>query len=374
MESPHYIWQTAGWPALLYDRAAVSVQLGAARRAQGLFDARLQMLEAQEHQELVSEAWTQEAVATAAIEGEELDLLAVRSSVMRRLGVTHSPGSPVPRYVDGLLDIMDDAVTRAQQPVTAARVQGWQAALFPTGYSGMRRIKVGAWRDDDKPMQVVSGPEGRETVHYEAPPAARVPQEMDTFLRWFESQAEPDLLLKAAVAHLWFESIHPFEDGNGRVGRVLVDVVLAREAGQSSRLVRISQRLHQRRNDYYDLLERTQRGELDVTPWVAWFLEQVRVAWQEAADIVDAALGKARFWGSHANKDVSPRQRKAVNLLLDAGPLGFEGGLSTRKYASISSASKPTAFRDLADLAEKGLLKQVGAGRSTRYYVNKDRW
>lgn len=332
------------------------------------------MLGAQEHQELVSEAWTQEAVATAAIEGEELDLLAVRSSVMRRLGVTHSPGSPVARNVDGLLDIMDDAVTRAQQPLTAERVQGWQAALFPTGYSGMRRIKVGAWRDEDKPMQVVSGPDGRETVHYEAPPAARVPQEMDTFLRWFESQAEPDLLLKAAVAHLWFESIHPFEDGNGRVGRVLVDVALAREAGQSSRLVRISQRLQQRRNDYYDRLERTQRGELDVTPWVTWFLEQVRVAWQEAADIVDAALEKARFWGSHANKDVSPRQRKAVNVLLDAGPLGFEGGLSTRKYASITSASKPTAFRDLADLTQKGLLKQLGAGRSTRYHVNKDGW
>ena len=332
------------------------------------------MLGVPEHQELVSEAWTQEAVATAAIEGEALDLLAVRSSVMRRLGVTHSPGSPVPRDVDGLLDIMDDAVTRARQPLTAERLQGWQAALFPTGYSGMRRIRVGAWRDDDKPMQVVSGPQGRETVHYEAPPAARLKKEMDTFLRWFESQAEPDSLLKAAVAHLWFETIHPFEDGNGRVGRVLVGMVLAREAGPSSRLVRISQRLRQRRNDYYDLLERTQRGELDVTPWVTWFLEQVRVAWQEAADTVDAALEKGRFWGSHADKDVSPRQRKAVNVLLDAGRLGFEGGLSTRKYAGIAGASRPTAFRDLADLAEKGLFKQVGAGRSTRYYICKDGW
>ena len=330
------------------------------------------MLGATERQELASEAWTQEAVATSAIEGEQLDLLAVRSSVLRRLGVRAPAGPAVPRSVDGLLDVMDDAVTHAATPMAAERLQGWQAALFPTGFSGMHRIKVGAWRD--APMQIVSGPAGRETVHYEAPPADQVPAEMQAFLRWFESDAEPDHLLKAAVGHLWFETIHPFEDGNGRIGRALVDLVLAREAGESSRLVRISQRLQQHRGAYYDELEFAQHGGLEVTRWVLWFLAQVRAAWEEAATVVDAALEKGRFWNAHAQSNVNPRQRKAVNVLLDAGPNGFEGGLSTRKYASLTTASKPTAYRDLSELAEMGMLRQVGAGRSTRYYINKEGW
>jgi Fic family protein len=372
VETPHLVWQAPGWPALTYDRSQVASQLSAARHARGMLEARWAMLNPTERQELASEAWTQEALATSAIEGEQLDLMAVRSSVLRRLGVRTTAGPAAPRSVDGLLDVMDDAVTHADSPLTADRLQGWQAALFPTGFSGRHRIRVGAWRD--APMQIVSGPAGRETVHYEAPRADRVPAEMDVFLRWFESETEPDQLLKAAVGHLWFETIHPFDDGNGRIGRALVDLVLAREAGESSRLVCISQRLQQHRGAYYDELEHAQHGGLDVTRWLLWFLAQVRAAWEEAAAVVDAALEKGRFWGAHAESDVNPRQRKAVNVLLEAGPHGFEGGLSTRKYASLTHASKPTAYRDLAELSARGLLKQVGAGRSTRYYVNKEGW
>ena len=372
MQSPHLLWQCPGWPGMHYDAATIGEALARAKRAQGVVEGKLSALGFGEQQALAAEAWAQEAMATSAIEGEHLDLLAVRSSVARRLGVDVPKGPVTPRHVDGLLDIMDDAVRRAAQPLTDERLYGWQAALFPTGYSGMRPILVGRYRTN--PMQIVSGPDGHETVHFEAPAADAVPGEMANFLAWFNAERGEDLLLKAALAHLWFETIHPFDDGNGRVGRNIVDLCLAREAGESSRLVRISQQLLQVRDAYYDALGDAQHGDLEITAWLTWFIEQVRLAWERAASVVDASLAKARFWSVHGAIDLTTRQRKAVNSLLDRGPGGFEGGLNTRKYVSLTGASRATASRELMELAELGVLAQAGAGRSVRYYINLPGW
>ncbi len=345
-----------------------------ARRAQGAVEGKLAAIGFEQRQEIAAETWTQEALSTAAIEGERLDLEAVRSSIARRLGVSQSKSTNTPRHVDGLLDVMDDAVTQADKPVTHERLHAWQAALFPTGYSGMSRIRVGGYREHAEPMQIVSGRIGRETVHYEAPPSAAVPVEMERFLAWLDGPIEPSGLVKAALAHLWFETIHPFEDGNGRVGRAIVDLVLARDAGEPGRVLRISQQLLSRRGEYYEQLERAQHGALDVTAWVVWFTEQVQAAFDMAASVVDLSLAKAMFWNQHRAKDLSPRQRKTVNALLDAGPGGFEGGMSTRKYERLTGAARATASRDLIELAALGLLVQVGAGRGTRYYLQIEGW
>lgn len=374
MTDATYLWQQDGWPALSYDPAQVGAALAAARRAQGGVEGRLAGLGFEQRLELAAEAWSQEAVATAAIEGERLDLVAVRSSIARRLGVSNKEGANAPRNVEGLLDIMDDAVTRRADEVTDERLHAWQAALFPTGYSGMTKIRVGGYRAHAEPMQIVSGRVGRARVHYEAPPSIGVADEMGLLLRWFNSLAEPDTMVRAAVAHLWFETIHPFEDGNGRVGRALVDLLLARDSGEASRLVRISQRLMDRRNEYYDQLKKAQHGGLDVTAWVTWFLQQIQVACEAASRTIDDTLAKARFWMDHSGKDLNARQRKIMNLLLDAGPNGFEGGMSTRKYESIAGTSRATASRELIELEALGLLQHTGVARSTRYHVNLPGW
>lgn len=369
-----YVWQQPGWPGLHYDPVRVGESLARARRPQGVVEGKLAVLGFEQLLELAAEAWSQEALATAAIEGERLDLAAVRSSVARRLGVGRQDGPVAPRNVEGLLDIMDDAVTRCGEALTHERLYAWQAALFPTGYSGIVKIRVGGYREHEEPMQIVSGRLGRERVHYEAPPSDQVAQEMERLLAWFNAGVEPDLLVRAALAHLWFETIHPFEDGNGRVGRALVDLVLARDSGEASRLFRTSQRLLDQRNDYYSQLERAQHGSLDVTEWVCWFVDQMRAACDVASIVIDGTLVKARFWLDHRDKALNERQRKVMNLLLDAGPGGFEGGMSTKKYESVAATSRATASRELLELEALDLLEQVGAGRSTRYYVKLPGW
>ena len=368
------IWQQPGWPNMYYDRDRIAAESALARRAQGVVEGKLAALALLQRRELAAEAWTQEAASTAAIEGERLDLLAVRSSVARRLGIAGNGGPAAPRHVDGLLDIMDDALENAAAPLSHERLQAWQAALFPTGFSGMSRIRTGAYRDHAEPMQIVSGRPGRETVHSEAPPSMQVPAEMDRLIAWFNLPGGPDNLARAALAHLWLETVHPFEDGNGRVGRVLIDLALARDSGEASRLIRISERLLEKRADYYGELERAQHGPLDVTGWTAWFIAQVRAACEAASAVMDASLEKARFWYSHRDKELTPRQRKAINALLDAGPDGYEGGMSTRKYEHLTGASRATSSRDLIELAHAGLLRQDGAGRSTRYVLNIEGW
>jgi Fic family protein len=357
-----------------YDSSMVAAVVARALRAQGVVEGKLAAIGFEQRQEIAAETWTQEALSTAAIEGERLDLEAVRSSIARRLGFATAKATNTPRHVDGLLDVMDDAVRHADAPVTHERLHGWQAALFPTGFSGMSRIRVGGYREHAEPMQIVSGRVGRETVHYQAPPSAAVPAEMGAFLTWLNGSSEQSDLVKVALAHLWFETIHPFEDGNGRIGRAIVDLVLARGAGEPGRVLRLSQQLLAQRGDYYEQLERAQHGALDVTAWVVWFTERVHAAFDMAASVVDLSLAKAMFWSQHRTKDLSSRQRKAVNALLDAGPGGFEGGMSTRKYESLTGAARATASRDLIDLAALGLLAQVGAGRGTRYYLRIEGW
>jgi Fic family protein len=344
------------------------------RRAQGKLEGKLVALGFELRQRLLTEAWSQEAVSTAAIEGEHLDLHAVRSSVIRRVTGCMHQGPATPRHVDGLLDMMEDASAHSAAPLSHERLQAWQAALFPTGFSGMVSIRVGAYRNGCEPMQIISGPIGRETIHYEAPSALAVQNNMERLLEWFNSKQEPENLIRAAIAHFWFETIHPFEDGNGRIGRAMIDVTLAQDAGTESRLIRISQRLLERRSDYYSQLNAAQRGSLDITQWIVWFITQVRFAYEQAAIVIDTSLEKARFWLDHSEKALSQRQRKVLNLLLDAGPNGFTGAMNTKKYASITSASRATASRDLIELEYLTLLCRTGVGPATRYYINIPGW
>jgi Fic family protein len=376
MPQPQFIWQRSEWPRFAVDEAAIAAPLRAARLAQGRVTGKAQALGLEAVGSATGEIWAAEALATAAIEGEKLDLDAVRSSIARRLGLAAPAKTRHVRDVEGLLDMMQDAVARHRAPLTKERLFAWQAALFPTGRSGLVKIRIGGWRTRSEPMQIVSGPIGREKVHYEAPPARAVPRLMAEFLRWFREPAEKDAdtLVRAAVAHLWFETIHPFEDGNGRVGRAIVDLVLARDSGISTPLYRMSSRLAANRKAYYTELERAQRATLDATPWAAWFIGELAIACRESEETIDRSLAKARFWARLGDVSLSDRQRKAVNALLDAGPGGFVGGLSAGKYQNLTSTSRQTASRDLADLVDKGVLRVSGQLKSTRYHVAVPEW
>ena len=373
MRSNWLLWQRPGWPALSFDGASAAAACGSVRFMLGSAEGSLKAIGLATSRQLTADAWADDTLATAAIEGEKLDLDGVRSSVCRRLGIeTTNPRVKVPRNVDGLLDVMADAVDNARAPLTDARLKRWQAALFPTGLSGLQPIAVDVYRA--KTVRIVSGAVGRERVHYEGPPAETVPAEMARFLSWFETEAELDALVKAALAHLWFETIHPFEDGNGRVGRAVIDLTLARSGTATSRLVRISQQLNEHRGDYYDQLERAQHGPLDVTPWVLWFLAQLEAACAKTIGFIELALAKTRFWTDHADETLNERQKKALRVLLDAGPGGYMGGMSTRKYEALTGTSRATASRELVDLARRGLVTERGAGRSTRYDIAVAGW
>ena len=319
--------------------------------------------------ELQAEVLTSEGMATAAIEGESLSRDAVRSSVARRLGLPTAGLPRVPRQVDGLVEMLLDATRGYDRPLTPERLWGWQAALFPTGYSGLAKITVGAWRQSKEPMQVVSGPMGRELVHYEAPPAERVPGEMERFLSWWADPPEGmDGLVRAGLAHLWFVTIHPFEDGNGRVARAVADMALAQDEGSGARLYSMSQEIQIKRKAYYDILESTQKGEGDITPWLVWFLDCFKKAIAHSEGQVRQALNQTEFWQTHAETVMNQRQIKAVKRLLEAGPVGFEGGLTNRKYRNLTKTSRETAKRDIADLVGKKILRRnPGGGRSASY-------
>ena len=376
MTQPRFIWQRPDWPRFTVQEADIALPLRDARVAQGRVTAKAHALGLEAVGSAAGEIWSAEALATASIEGEKLDLDAVRSSVARRLGLPAPTMVRQVREVEGLLDMMQDAVARHAEPLTKERLFAWQAALFPTGRSGLTRIRTGAWRTGAAPMRVVSGPIGREKVHYEAPPARAVPRLMGQFLRWFGAPGREgaDTLVRAAVAHLWFETIHPFEDGNGRVGRAIVDLALAQESGTSVPLYRMSSRLSANRERYYDELERAQRGTLDATRWAGWFIGEFAIACRESEETIDRSLAKARFWTRLTGVSLSERQRKVVNVLLDAGPGGFTGGLSAGKYQNLTSTSRQTASRDLADLVEKGVLWVTGQLKGTRYHVAVPEW
>ena len=360
-----YIHQQPEWPHLHWRVEDLAVQLADVRYRQGLLLGKMAELGFTFRQGATLTALTEEVVKTSEIEGEILDAELVRSSVARRLGLDVGGLDHNDRKVEGAVEMMLDATGQYNQPLTKERLCKWQADLFPTGRSGMRHITVGKWRQDTTgPMQVVSGPVGRERVHFEAPDAARIDREMAAFLDWFNSAANTDPVIKAGLAHLWFVTIHPFEDGNGRVARALSEMALARADGTSQRLYSVSSQIRRKRRDYYSTLERTQRGSTDVTRWLTWFLYCVGAAIDSADAAFAAVMTKERFWKSIAEITVNDRQRHMINRLLD----GFEGKLTTSKWAKITKCSHDTALRDINELISHSvLLRSKSGGRSTSY-------
>lgn len=363
-----YVWQSSTWPCFRWDSVPLLGPLAAARRAQGKLLAVVRELGLEAEVNTLAD----EAISTSAVEGERLAPESVRSSVARRLGLPVAGLPPADRRIDGLVEVLLDATRNYRTPLTAERVKGWQAALFPGGFSGMTRIVVGDWRRGDQPMQVVSGPIGREKVHYEAPPSETINTEIGRLLVWLEaSKGKIDGLFRAAVAHFWFVSIHPFDDGNGRVGRALADLILAQDESTGCRLYSVSAQILAEREDYYRELEAAQKGDGDLTAWISWFLACLERSMVRAWGQVELAMAKARFWRQPACEALNARQKKVLNRLLDAGSGGFEGGLTNGKYRAMTKASPETAKRDLATLVGLGLLvRNPGGGRSASYSLS----
>ena len=362
------IWQASDWPSWRYDLAALAQSLADVSRAQGLLMGRLADVGMALRDQASLSALTEDVIKTSEIEGEQLNVESVRSSIARRLGVDIGALAPVDRHVEGVVEMVLDATANCNAGVTRDRLFGWHAALFPTGYSGLVRINVGGWRDDTTgPMQVVSGPLGRQHMHFEAPPADRLQSETDRFINWANSASNEPPLIKAGLAHLWFVTLHPFDDGNGRIARAVGDLFLARADGSPQRFYSLSAQIQRERKAYYDILERTQKQSLDVTEWLAWFLETLHRAVDQAQHTLDAVLAKTRFWQRWAAPGSAPlneRQVKLVKRLLD----GFEGKLTSSKWAAIAKCSPDTALRDITDLLARGVLRKSDAGgRSTSY-------
>jgi Fic family protein len=360
-----YIHQLPDWPEFRWDQEALASPLAKIRHRQGRLLGRMEGLGFALQKEAELETLTLDVLKSSEIEGERLDPEQVRSSIARRLGLDAGGTEPADRNVDGVVEMMLDATQKFAAPLTEDRLFAWHAALFPTGRSGMRRIIVGAWRHDATgPMQVVSGPVGKEKVHYEAQAAPLVPDEMGRFLTWANEADGTDGVLRAALAHLWFVTIHPFDDGNGRIARAIADWQLARSENSAQRFYSMSAQIRHERNDYYDILERTQKGTLDVTPWLEWFLGCLGRAFDGTETTLEAVMRKARFWERAARLTINDRQRLVLNRLLD----GFTGKLTTKKWAVLAKCSHDTALRDIQSLIDEGLLKKdEGGGRSTSY-------
>ncbi len=363
-----YIWQAGDWPAWRFDLAALAEPMAQVSRAQGLLLGRLADVGMALRNQASLAALTEEVIKTSEIEGEQLNVESVRSSIARRLGVDIGALAPVDRHVEGVVEMVLDATANCQVPVSRERLFGWHAALFPTGYSGRSKIKVGNWRDDATgPMQVVSGPIGRQRVHFEAPPADRLEAETGRFLGWLNAPSNEPPLIKAGLGHLWFVTLHPFDDGNGRIARAIGDLLLSRADGSPQRFYSLSAQIQRERKAYYDILERTQKRSMDATEWLAWFLEALHRAVDQAQHTLDAVLAKVRFWQRWATTPLNERQVKLLNKLLD----GFEGKLTSSKWAAIAKCSPDTALRDINDLLARGVLRKSDAGgRSTSYELN----
>jgi Fic family protein len=362
---PPYIHERPDWPDFTLDQESIAPQLAAARHQQGRLLGRMEGLGFTLRSQASLENLTEEVLKSSEIEGEHLDRHQVRSSIARKLGVDIGALAPVDRNVEGVVEMMMDATQHFEEMLTKKRLFGWHAALFPTGYSGVHKITVGDWRmDEDGPMQVVSGPVGRERVHYLAPAADKVSTEMIAFLKWFNESSNMDMVVKAGIAHLRFVTIHPFDDGNGRIARALTDLMLARSEKSAQRFYSMSAQIRAEREDYYRLLEATQKGDLDITPWMTWFLACLNRAFDGAEKQLSAVLERAQFWQRHRKVALNERQRFMINKLLE----GFEGKLSSSKWAKIAKCSPDTALRDIDDLITKGVLRRDAAGgRSTSY-------
>jgi Fic family protein len=360
-----YIYELANWPKFQWDSKALAKQLADVRLQQGRLIGRMQALGFAQQEEAVLASLTEEILKSSAIEGEKLDKDAVRSSLARRLGVKVGALSPADRNVEGVVEMMLDATQKFSDKLTADRLFDWHASLFPTGRSNMKKIAVGAWRGVSAgPMQVVSGDYGRECVHFEAPAAEKLNTEMKAFLEWYNTEERIDPVIKAALAHLWFVTIHPFEDGNGRIARAIAEMSLARSEGIPQRFYSMSAQIRVERKTYYDRLEGAQNGDLNITQWLEWFLGCLGRAFSGAETILAAVFVKAEFWSKRGAAKINDRQRDILNRLLD----GFEGKLTSSKWALIEKCSPDTALRDINELLELGILrKEEGGGRSTSY-------
>ena len=360
-----YIHEKDDWPVFRWDEGALAAKLADVRHRQGRLLGRMEGLGFDLRNEAMLSTLTQDVVKSSEIEGKILDVDQVRSSIARRLGIDIGALIPTDHDVEGVVEMMLDATRNYDKPLTAERLFDWHASLFPTGRSGISRIVVGAWRDDSSgAMQVVSGAIGHERVHFQAPEAARLSKEMDAFLKWFEDKSETDPVLRAAIAHLWFVSIHPFEDGNGRIARAIADMALARSENSQRPFYSMSTQIRQERSAYYKILESTQKGDLDITNWLDWFLGCLGRAIFGAEDILAKVFAKAQFWEKHGNLSFNPRQRDMLNRLLD----DFKGKLTSSKWAKIEKCSPDTALRDINELIYFGILtKDAGGGRSTSY-------
>ena len=361
-----YIHEQDNWPNFTWDNRSVVLKLGETRNLQGKLLGKMETLGFDLQNEAVLDTLTLDVIKSSEIEGEFLERQQVRSSIARRLGLDIAGSVYSERNVEGVVEMMLDATQRYSKPLNSDRLFDWHAALFPTGRSNMYKITVADWRKD--PMQVVSGPMGKEKVHYEAPKPELVAQEMNAFLDWFENDNGLDLVLKAAIAHLWFVTIHPFDDGNGRITRAITDMLLARSDQSVQRFYSMSAQIRVERNGYYNILEKTQKGNLDITEWILWFLNCLTNAINATEKILSKVLFKAEFWKLHSATILNERQQKIINKMLD----GFDGKLTSSKYGKINKCSQDTALRDIQDLIKKNILrKEASGGRSTNYELVK---
>lgn len=359
-----YIWQYPEWPHFTWNNDVIATLLGETHQAVGRLSGVVSMFGLEQKTNTYLDAVTQEILNSAEIEGEVLNHDSVRSSVARQLGLPHAGLPRVDHYVEGVVQVMLNATQHADQPLTSERLFGWHAALFPTGYSGAYKITVAGWRRSEEAMQVVSGAMGHYKVHFEAPPSGHVPVMMRQFMDWVNAPHAIDPLVRAAIAHLWFVTIHPFDDGNGRLCRTLTEMLLAQADGMSQRYYSLSSSIMANRKSYYDILEQTQKGNTDITAWVEWFLKRLRQAVIVSTDKMDRVIRKTEFWVRHNETPINDRQRKVINRLWD----GFEGKLNTSKWAKICHCSQDTALRDIHDLIGKGILRDTGEkGRNKNY-------
>lgn len=365
-----YIHDLQDWPHFRWDKERLADSLAEVRHKQGRLTGHMEAIGFKLRQEAVLQTLTADVLKSSEIEGEVLDKAQVRSSVARHLGMDIGALKPADRHVEGIVEMTLDATRNYDKPLSEERLCAWHAALFPSGRSGMRAIRVGAWRDESTgPMQVVSGPIGKEHVHYEAPAAGRLSREMLVFLDWFNKPPEMDEVLKSGIAHLWFVTIHPFDDGNGRIARAIADMSLARSEKSPQRFYSMSEQIRQERNAYYEILEQTQKGTMDVTQWLIWFLSCMGRAIENAQSILATVLAKARLWERTRGVSLNERQIMALNRLLE----GFEGKLTTSKYAKLAKCSQDTALRDILFFVEQGILvRSPAGGRSTSYALPEE--
>jgi Fic family protein len=365
-----YIYQNKDWPNFTWDAGEIVNLLGEVRNFQGRLIGKMKTFGFELRDEALLEILTLDVIKSSEIEGEILSQELVRSSIAKRLGLEFAGIVMTDRNVDGMVDMMIDATKNCFEPLTKDRLFDWHAALFPTGRSGMFKITVADWRKGlNGPMQVVSGRLGKEKIHFEAPEASLIENEMNQFLNWFNAKSEIDLVIKAAIAHLWFVTIHPFQDGNGRITRAITDMLLAKSDNTPQRFYSMSAQIRVERKEYYEQLEKAQKGGVDITNWIKWFLSCLNSSIKSADKTLEQIVIKANFWKKYSKTIINKRQKKLLNKLLD----GFEGKLTSSKWAKIAKCSRDSAIRDINDLIKKGILeKEKAGGRSTNYILRKE--